>query len=285
MSASRATGAERDRMRQLVKIISGIASGLALLTALLYYFGWVRSQTQARALGTDVSVFGMSSPELVLRSADVLFIAVLGVSILLVLGIWLHYRLLDMLSGKSGRRRVDGIGRALSWTWLPAAVLAVVLLLAQPDAGSHLLPFLFTAAVGGTWYGQTLRQKTSDTDVAIPIALFLALSGLMAISLFWVTERVATVGGEARIAAIKQTPSESLSPVLVFTTQRLSAPPQGLVESILTEGNSALYRYKGAYFLQRSGGNYFLLVRGSSSPETRLVMVPEGLVARLEFAP
>lgn len=48
--------AEPDRVNQLVKVVSGIASALALLTALLYYFGWVRSQAQSRAFGTEVSL-------------------------------------------------------------------------------------------------------------------------------------------------------------------------------------------------------------------------------------
>src|SRR5688572_1843595 len=61
----------------LAEMLKYIGSPLAIGTALLFYFGWVRSNEQAELLGADISVFEMSPDDFVLRSVNVVFIALL----------------------------------------------------------------------------------------------------------------------------------------------------------------------------------------------------------------
>lgn len=273
-----------DRATPLLKAVSGIASALALLTALLYYFGWVRSQSQARAFGADVSVFGMTSPELVIRSADVLFMPLLGAALLVVLGIWLHLRLVRYAQTESGRPRALMVISCLRWSWAVALVVAAALLAVNGDVGHQTLPFLFAFGVGGTWYAQALKGRLDSTP-SMPVGLFLALAALMAISLFWMTERVATTQAEARVVEIQQDPESWLGPVAIFTQARLSTPGDGLAETALSsKEKDARYRYDGAYLLQRSGGQLFLVTDWSGG-KGRLIMLPENQIARLEFGP
>src|SRR5262245_4433560 len=58
------------RIWDAFQAITAVGSPLALGTAMLFYFGWSRSQAQARAFGADVSVFEMSPNDFVLRSID-----------------------------------------------------------------------------------------------------------------------------------------------------------------------------------------------------------------------
>src|SRR5687767_11995280 len=70
---SAATVEEPRPPLDLMKFITSIGSPIALATALLFYFGWIRSEEQARAFGADASVFAMSTQDYVLRSVNVLF--------------------------------------------------------------------------------------------------------------------------------------------------------------------------------------------------------------------
>ena len=82
-----------QRLSKVLKALTQVTSYVAFTTALLYYFGWRRSEAQAHAFGADASVFGMSSEDYVLRSIDVVLIPLL---LLLLAGLgaaWLHGKL------------------------------------------------------------------------------------------------------------------------------------------------------------------------------------------------
>src|SRR5215211_1501719 len=275
-----------DRTAQLVKAITAVASVLALLTALLYYFGWVRSEYQARAFGADASVFGMSSQELVIRSADVLFPPLLGLLLASVLALWAHGRLLLMTDDRARRGRVVGLVRVLRLSWLLALVATVVIYLMSPSVGQLAVPFLFAFGVGGTWYGHTLGARLAKGSVPLPTPLFLALSAVMALSMFWMTERAARVGGEARIEGIKADVGSTLEAATIYSPVRLQLAGSDLTETKLNDPEAGYrYRYNGAFLLQRSGGSYFMITDGWRDGRGRLISIPESTGVRLEFGP
>lgn len=275
-----------DRASQLVKAITGVASLLAFFSALLYYFGWVRSESQARAFGADASIFGMSSQELVIRSADALFLPTLVLLLVSVLAMWLHARLIAQAGQDSTRHRVVVVSRVLRFAWVAALVLAVVLLATSYSTGQFALPFLFAFALGGTCYARVLQNATSSVPRTMPTLLFLALAALLAISMFWMTERIARVGGEARVDAIKDDLPGTLEGVAVFSASRLHLQGPGIAETQLEDPKAAYqYRYDGAYLLQKSGGDYFLVTPGWDEGQGRLIVLPADPSIRLEYGP
>jgi hypothetical protein len=279
-------------MPQLVKLLTEIASLLATATALLLYFGWVRSEAQARAFGTDVSLFGMSTQDFVLRSTDVIFLPGLAVLLLSLLAVWIHRR----LTGKSSalrpelaarsRRRAGRLGRVLWFAWLLPFIVGAPLLVARPSLGVSVLPFLFAAAVGGTWYGYSLRRYASGSPSSTPLPFFYLASALLVVSMFWMTERVARVGGEARADGIKDNIAVALNSVTIYSATRLQLSGDAIKEIPLKGPKAAyLFRYDGLYFLQKSGGYYFLLTDGWDTGNGRLVVLPESMPIRVEFGP
>jgi len=70
-------GSER-RSIDAVDLLKYIGSPVLIGTALLFYFGWSRSNAQAERFGVDVSVFEMSTDDLVLRSIGVVFFLMIG---------------------------------------------------------------------------------------------------------------------------------------------------------------------------------------------------------------
>jgi hypothetical protein len=275
---------------QLVKFLTEIASLLATASALLFYFGFIRSQAQARAFGADTSIFGMSTQDFVLRSADVIFLPVLALLLLILLALFLHRRLTAVPDASDGERtrrsrRIRRVAAFLRLIWLMPIVVGIPLLVLRPAAGTFALPFLFAVAVGGGWYLATLRRYLPGS-AAVPSSVTYVMAALMVISLFWMTERVARVGGEARADGIKDNMASVLQGVTVYSADRLQLAGEGIVERRLDDPEAAYrFRYDGFYLLQRSGGYYFLLTDGWRTGRGRMAMLSEAIPVRLEFGP
>lgn len=60
-------------LRATLKGIASLAAPTSLVTALLYYFGWARTSTQARLLGLEDSLLGFSVEDYLLRSITPMF--------------------------------------------------------------------------------------------------------------------------------------------------------------------------------------------------------------------
>ncbi|MEC3852562.1 hypothetical protein [Paenarthrobacter ureafaciens] len=81
MSGQTAAGAPEEDDRSLVNtrwqrtldVLSVIGPPLTVATALLVYFGWARTDAQAKAMGLDVSLFGYTVQDFILRSIQSLF--------------------------------------------------------------------------------------------------------------------------------------------------------------------------------------------------------------------
>jgi hypothetical protein len=269
---ARADDGPRESIDPL-RLLTAIGSPIALATALALYFGWVRSSAQAAAFGADVSVFDMSPQDLVLRSVDVVFLPIC-VALLIGLGLvalepWL-------------RNHAEPVGRLLRFSWI-LVPLGLVLLLVDPAVGGNLLPLFLMGGIAGTGYGNLLRRRARG-DFRPPRLANVALVGALLIAtLFWQTERLARVGGQALADDLKQNLPDRLPRVTLLSGRRLAIDGPKVVETPLGEPDGAYrYRYDGLYLLQRSGDKYFLLTDGWPR-DGRLLILLESDEMRLEF--
>jgi hypothetical protein len=268
--ASTSSPARPDALRMLTAFGSPIALG----TTLMLYFGWVRSEAQARAFGADASVFAMTGQELVMRSVDTLFAVVVPLLLLALLGLRLDPWL---------RSRARPALLVLRWTWL-AAPLGLLLAVVAGAVGIAVLPVLVLGAVAGTAYAAALRREVEPaTHPPLRISQHVLIVLLLIVVLFWATERWARLSGEALAAELQADLDRHLDTVTLFTAQRLPTTAATIEESRFGADEEAVYRYEGLYLLQRSGGKYFLLSDGWSIGEGRLLVVPDNDSVRLEF--
>src|SRR5690348_6809754 len=72
-----AEAAAQDR-NELLKRVGAVFANVAVITALLVYFGWTRSEVQSKRLGIDESILGMSTRDYLLRSVGPVLVLVLG---------------------------------------------------------------------------------------------------------------------------------------------------------------------------------------------------------------
>jgi hypothetical protein len=264
-----------------MKFITSIGSPIALATALLFYFGWVRSEAQAKAFGADASVFAMSTQDYVLRSINVLFFPII---LLLLVGLLVHR--LDRRLRASPPPWLGAAARALRFSWAPFLAIGIVLYAAAGSVGDVTLPFWVAMAILGPVYGTILGRAVTGDRGRFSRTTVVLLGALVTVTLFWQTERLARLGGEALAQDIQDNLSDRLQSVELFSAKDLHITGPGVRTTTFTDPDSAYaYAYSGLYLLQRSGDKYFLLTQGWDSDTGRLIVLPDSAAIRLQFGP
>jgi hypothetical protein len=109
-----------------VSFVTGIVTPLTLITALLFYSGYVSARSQYEYFGIDVDTIGLSTQDFVMRHPQPLLVPLLVLSLLAVAGLLLH-NAIQPRAGLVGVRR---------------ARLAVIVVLALGVLGLFLYPVL-----------------------------------------------------------------------------------------------------------------------------------------------
>jgi hypothetical protein len=265
----------------LMRFVTSIGSPIALATSLLLYFGWVRSEEQAREFGADASVFAMSTQDYVLRSVNILFFPILLLLLIALLALRLDARLRDPAVGTA---RLATLSKVLRWSWAFFLPLAIVLYAVARPVGDATLPLWVLLSILGPVYGTILhRAAVGDTGRFSPIAVGV-LAALVTVALFWQTERLASVGGRALAQDLKDNLADRLTRVELFSAKDLLIAGPGVTSQHLGGSDSAYaYEYSGLYLLQRSGDKYFLLTQGWDENKGKLIVLPDSPTIRVEF--
>jgi hypothetical protein len=252
---------ERDR-GDLLRSIMVIVGNVGVLTALLVYFGWKRSEEQAKRLGIDESLLGMSTQEYILRSVGsvlvlLIFVAVFGL-LWVLLDRWLTLRL----------KRHGTDDKVYRWVsrLLPAAVVVLPLaaLLGRglwPEGAYIGFPLLIGAGLLLLLYGFSLRGALPG---AVPLAagtesiLRVCVAILIAVGLFTAATNYATYEA-IRLAGAFERDVPLLPGVVVHSVEPLDINAPGVERTQLPNETGYRYRYSGLRLLERVGGQYFLI--------------------------
>lgn len=261
-----ASAEERGR-EGLVAVLRPLVAFLAnvtVLTALLVYFGWRRSETQAQRLGIDESILGMSTREYVLRSVGPVLILLVGISVAGLLWVALERRLAPLLrpsaSGVSGLQSFLFRLFALAWLILPLTVWMIGFV--WRTQAYILFPASIGAGVLLMLYGAHMRRPSMSVGNAerrrhLARDLFGAL--LVGVCLFWTASTYAEVLG-VELARDFAGQVDRLVGVVVHSEKRLFLDGPGVTETPLPGGqNPEQYRYSGLRLLEHTGGKYFLI--------------------------
>lgn len=272
----------------VLRRLAGALANATVLTALLVFFGWKRSDVQARRLGINESVLGMSTRDFVLRSVGpvLVLLSVVGVAGLLwvLVDHWLS-------------RRVRAAGRAdrvvrytlrllpFGWFTLPALVWAMGFV--WRPAAFVAWPFSIGAGVLLFLYAVQLRGMLPDASpAALPDRLpllrtFTAI--IVGVALFWGASNYASLQGNS-LADEFAGHVDDQTRVVVYSPQRLHLTAPGVTERPLPGSKSAYqYRYNGLRLLDHTGGRYFLVSDEWSPRYGVVIMLADDAPVRLEF--
>lgn len=248
----------------LVRTLTTILLNVSVLTALLVYFGWVRSDRMAAELGIDESILQMSVEDYLLRSVRSVFVPVLFVGLAALA--WVGFD-----RWWTSRRARDVHDPIATWfaRWMWAIALGVII-------GGFLLGYIGLAwtfiagpliAAGGLLliaYGFRLRS-TLPGVVAVSSTTEAVFRGatalLVAVGVFYSAHNYAIVEGTS-LAADYERVVATLPGVEVDSAEPLDLTAPGVVALCTSDGEDTRYRYTGLRLLDRTGENYWLVSDG-----------------------
>jgi hypothetical protein len=285
-----------SRVKQLLDIATLIIAPASVLSAMLYWFGWVRTKFYWRYFGVDHNLLGLSSPDYVLRSVDALFLPLAILFVLLLLGLSAYTRI--RLWQEAGKRRRTDVSLALM------VLLGIVLCIVGVfDLFPRLPRFVPTgqrlqqgldhvaplaAGIGIVLLGCAGRLAAIATGGerarSSPIKLAV-IAALAVLALFWQATDYAELMGEQRaretaagLGLLPQAVLYSETKLHISTAEVREDPLSGV-------GERFAYRYVGLRVLLYSNKRYFLVPSTWNRSTGVVVIVPDGNDILLEFAP
>ncbi len=264
-------------------LVGTVVAPATLVSALLFYFGYVSARAQFGYFGVDVDTLGFSTQEFVMRAPQPLLVPALVLLVGAAALVWGNARL---------RRRLDAASARTSRRWALALALAggllltaaLVLLLVYPAVGDQpwyplVTPVLLglgagLLARGSTWLGHPGAGRTP--------AVLLVL--VVVASTFWATATLAQWSGTGQARALARDLT-ALPAVVVDTTERLFPGDNTVAESMLEphEGQTYRYRYRGLRLLAEGEGRLFLVPERWSPAGSTFVLALDEVRVKFRF--
>ncbi|OKI27205.1 hypothetical protein [Saccharothrix sp. CB00851] len=259
-----------------VQRVGEALANVTVLTGLLVYFGWRRSDVQARELGVDSSVLGMTTTDYVLRSVGPVFLllaVVLGIALVCR---WLEPRV-RAASGKPGKAaRALSVALSLAWLLLPALTVALGVLF--PITSFYAFPLAVGGGILLSLYASLLRRPDRH-----PTWTRVLVFAVVSLSLFWSAGNYAEVRG-VELARGFAADVHGQTAVVVYARERLHITAPGACEEALAaEGSRYRFRYRGLRLFGKVGPKYFLISDGWTRDRGTVVVLADNDEIRVEL--
>jgi hypothetical protein len=289
------TAGSDSALRSALSVLTTLGPPLTIATALMFYFGWARSDEQASFMGLDVSLFGFSTQDYVLQSINTLYLPLLATAALALGWLALHQRVDRALTQPAARPALRSAGRIAMGAGLLAAATAVLVAALDRHRAPLVVPLVLAAGTAVTAYGGWLAGAAGDPRPPGPAgqpwqrALRALLVGtVITLALFWEMSVYAGVVGRGYALELARTlPSRPRATAFSATPLGIEAP--GVREERLRVGPGAgnddvRYRTTGLRFLVRSGGRLFLVHDGWTPRRGTVIVLPDNDQVRWQFS-
>ncbi|GIF70469.1 hypothetical protein Ais01nite_85040 [Asanoa ishikariensis] len=254
-------------LRQAAETLAMAVAPMAVVTGLLYYFGWVRTGALFGQFGVDQRLLGYSAQDYVLRSAGVAFRPAAVVALTAAVVVAGSYSL--------DRLRARDLDRARSVTQILAVVIGLSILFGVAvvftDASYRialvgawcLLSGALAVGLAGGPASEDRRWTLSRRGVATVAALLGCFWGCAASA-----QRSGQLAADAWAGDLTRRPG-----VVLFSTEDLRLSGPGITSQTLAPNGSLRFRYTGLRLLAHGGGRWFLLPEGWKRAEHTSALV------------
>jgi hypothetical protein len=274
------------RWKRAVDMLAVIGPPLTIATALLVYFGWARTDAQAKAMGLDVSLFGFTVQDFVLRSIPSLFIPL--VWLLIVASVWLSVD--RFLAGRLNAGRGAGIRRlaaVILVAGLACATAMWIVVILQPERTVLFVPYIMAGGVLLSAWGLSLWRRSAEAPGRNVAALSRGsektlIFCLVTLLLFWGTSDYAQALGRGLAVSYEQR-SALLPTAVVYSKDRLGISAPNVTEQSSGTAEHPVYQYSGLRLLVVSGGRVFLLNEGWTLRSGKVVVLRDDPGMRVEY--
>jgi hypothetical protein len=271
-----------------VKRIGAVLANVTVITGLLIYFGWRRTESQAERLGIDESILGLSTKDYVLRSVGPVLVLLSIVAVGGLVWLWI-----DRVAA-ARRARLDlqstetrwGF-RLLAFAWLLLPLCVILLGFVWRRGAFVLFPMSIGLGVLLSLYGVYLRSIAPGGVRLSPqrLNVIRAFAALVAcICLFWAASNYAELLGRS-LADDQARRIGRLTSVVLYSQERMHIEAPGAREEQLPSAGESAYRYRtvGLRLLDHTGGTYFLVSDDWSPRYGVVVAITDDDTVRLEF--
>jgi hypothetical protein len=295
-------------LERTIKLTASIIAPTTILTALLLYFGYARTNALYSWFGIDASTLGFSTQDYLIRSAEAVYLpvgALLGGMLLLW---WMHNAVSARLS--SGDRRpllvviavllgVAGVAllargiAGVIWPWLSRNDFLVTPLclgvgILFVSYALYMRNRLNAGKSGSGQPGKSDSGQPGKSDSAQPSLSKGAVGSslvvmLILLSIFWMTTNYAEAYGRGFASQLGQR-LETRPAVTIYSMDRLYLHGTGVIEHRISRSAGAYhYEYTGLRLLIQSRGRYFLLPAGWDRQRDATMVVTDNDRLRFEF--
>jgi hypothetical protein len=298
VSAQPEAGAGFEAVGALPRVLKAVGSIVApstLLTALMFYFGFMYALGYFQYLGVNVLVLNLPAQQYLILSADSSVVPLAYAACAALVTLWLYQLPMDSWSAR--------VRRILHRVVLPlVTALGVGLVaLALADATFGLSMFATAVVARGlslstgvlllAYAARVRRMLTTRPAPAprrVPEALVVAKWGgafiLVSVGLFWAVGSYAIKAGwtEARayVHDIATVPN-----VALYSEKSLGLQGPGVREVACRAPDSAYrFRYEGLKLVPQSGPQYVFLPAGWTETNGAAMLLPRNDAQRLEFS-
>lgn len=270
--------------RSSIGSLINFASQTAVITAILFYFGWARSRATYAYFGIDTSALNFSVSDYVLRSVDAMLPVLIAVGFLAAMALFGHNYLRPALSRDAAfAARLGAIVGAAGWL-LAAVGLFLALAIVGTGGSAPPGPALMAAGFVIVVYSLLVSGRYGQRPGTSRLAMVAAALAILA--LFWAVGAYAEWVG-VRVARQFQASLPTQPNVTIYSASALALGGPGVRETTLRPGGTYHFRYTGLRLLVSSDGGYFLLPDRWHPGDGALIVLPVssmGLSIRVEFS-
>lgn len=288
---------------RVLKLVGSVVAPTTLLTALMYYFGWLEAAAFFWYLGAQITVLDLTAQDYLSNSVDGLIPPLVAIAGTALLVLWVQQLLRTAVPAET---RWKGL-RALMPAAAAAGVVLVGLALADivmgpvfPASFSEGRGLSLTIGVLLLTYAvrlfrlllteRQLRTERQPPQVLqrmpgiVAVAEWGAVFILVSVGLFWAVGSYAISLGMSRGHEL-ETLLSSQPEVVVYSEKRLNLQAPSVRETPCQASEAAYrFRYDGLKVVRQSGNQYLLLPAGWTHLNGVAILLPRSESMRLEFS-
>ncbi len=289
------TTANDARAFALLPLLGAIASQVAFVTGVLYYFGWAYSWAFFGHFGVPAGMLGFTTQDYVLLSVGAMFLPLLS-TLFGILALLAVRKIPVWHALKSGRPRTTlrwWAGLSAAAGTLLIAVVAVITSRPTPLAAplKDEAPFLLIAGAATLGYASWLlwrypavlgirRPKRTVMQVRT-----LALVAVAMIGYTWAVADFAVRKGQSEAVHQETVHFVDRPSIVVFSVDRLGIEGPGTQAGEISAPNEKYrYVYSGLWLLARTSDRYYLLPQQWQFKRDRVFVIKDSESVRIDIA-
>lgn len=286
-------GPSSAALPHVLRMVGSVVAPVSLLTALMYYFGVLHAFWFFGSFGVDYSIFGLSTHDYLLRSADGLFVPLTVVAAVFLAALWAG-RLLPAGLNVRGRATTARALRAVTACFGVVLVALAGIGVVEPARFHSLLTLpglslsagvllLLASSRAPLWAPRTPGDEPRTPPAAGALAEWAAVLVLVSVGLFWAAADYSAAVGTRRGEQVQRSLS-TWSDATLYSEKSLNLAVPGVREIECRQPEAAYaFRYDGLKLITEAGDQYLFLPATWAQGDGTAIVIPRTATLRLEF--